>query len=246
MLNLIESDPETDPPQSQTSQAYSRIRSDLLAGRFAPGQRLKIGDLATAIEVSPGAIREALSRLVPEQLVVSRDQKGFVVAPLSGADLQDLTDVRCEVEAIALRRSVERGDAAWEAAVLAAAHRLRRTSLHDESSDRNISREWAERHAAFHATLVAACGSRRLIALHGQLYEQSERYRVLSAHIKADRDIAGEHQALVDAALDRDANQLVTLALTHFRQTTVLILDAARNPEGGLLSATNREAILVP
>ena len=54
---------------------------------------------------APARIREALSRLVPEQLAVSREQRGFVVAPLSVADLEDLTDVRCEIEGIALRRT---------------------------------------------------------------------------------------------------------------------------------------------
>ncbi|MDI1364291.1 MAG: GntR family transcriptional regulator, partial [bacterium] len=97
-------------PRSQTRLAYEAIRADILTGKHAPDRKLKIQDLAADLKVSPGAVREALSRLVPEQLVVSLDQRGFVVAPLSVADLEDLTDLRCEVEAIALRRSVERGD----------------------------------------------------------------------------------------------------------------------------------------
>ena len=95
---------ESDGPRSQTSLAYEVIRSDILNGRHLPEKKLKIQELALELDVSPGAVREALSRLVPEQLVVSRDQRGFVVAPLSIADLIDLTDLRCEIEAVALRR----------------------------------------------------------------------------------------------------------------------------------------------
>ena len=189
---------------------------------------MKITDLAAALAVSPGAIREALSRLVPEQLVVSRDQKGFTVAPLSIEDLHDLTALRCDIEAIALRRAVERGDAAWEAGILASAHRLRRAPMMS-TAERWLAPEWVERHAAFHAALVGACGSRRLLDLHAQLYQQSERYRGLSVHVARVRDVEGEHQALVDMAMDRNADRLVELALAHVRRTTALIVDAVRD-----------------
>ena len=235
MLSLVESsDSDPNTPRSQTSLAYARIRGDVIAGRLAPGERLKIADLAVALEVSPGAIREALSRLVPEQLVVSRDQKGFVVAPLSIEDLEDLTDLRCEIETIALRRSIARGDSEWEAGVLASAHRLRRTQAFESDTDRALTAEWVERHSAFHTALVAACGSRRLLALHAQLYQQSERYRGLSAHVETERNVEAEHQSLVDVALDRDADRLVELTVKHIRKTTSLIVDAARrNPATG-------------
>lgn len=240
MLKLVETSIVSPiAPRSQTSAAYARLRADVLAGRLAPGEKLKIADLAASLEVSPGAIREALSRLVPEQLVVSRDQKGFVVAPLSIEDLNDLTELRCEIEAIALRRSVALGRDDWEAGVLASAHRLRRTPMTREVApfltpgslaSASLTPEWVTRHAAFHAALVGACGSRRLTELHGQLYEQSERYRGLSFHVEGGRDVEAEHQALVDAALDRDADRLVELTVAHFRRTTSLIVDAARRP----------------
>ena len=227
-IKLVES--ATEPLRqatSQTSFVYARLRSDILMGRYAPSERLKISELAESLDVSPGAVREALSRLAPEQLVVPRDQKGFIVAPLSVEDLEDLTDLRCEVEAIALGRSVERGGGDWEAAVLGAAHRLRRTTSRN-GADRALTTDWIELHAAFHAALIGACGSRRLKDLHGQLYQQSERYRGLSAHIETGRDVAAEHQALVDAALDRDSARLVELAVGHLRETTALIINAAR------------------
>jgi len=227
MLRLAgSSSQEPEGPRSQTSFAYARIKADLLAGRLAPDERLKIAELAEALGVSPGAVREALSRLVPERLVISRDQRGFIVAPLSIEDLEDLTDLRCEVEVIALRRSVERGDSSWEGGILAAAHRLRRTEM--LSKDRSLTAEWVERHAAFHASLVAACGSRRLFELHSQLYQQSERYRGLSTHVAEERDVGAEHQALVDCALDRDSDRLAALAVEHFRKTTAVIINAAR------------------
>ena len=227
MLKLVVSSaPSASEPRSQASAAYAAIKRDLLSGRHAPGDRLKIADLAATLEVSPGAVREALSRLVPEQLVVSRDQRGFVVAPLSIEDLEDLTALRCDMESMGLRRSVALGDAGWEALVLASAHRLRRTQMISEAYG-GLTADWVQRHAAFHAALVSASGSPRLLNLLAQLYEQSERYRGLSVHSENRRDITGEHQNLVDAALDRDADRLVALMCSHLRETTSLIINAS-------------------
>lgn len=215
---------DVDIPRSQTSLAYEAIRSDILNGRLVPEKKLKIQGLAVELDISPGAVREALSRLVPEKLVVSRDQRGFVVAPLSLADLTDLTDLRCEIEAIALRRSIQSGDVNWEANILAAEHRLR--SRNTDLSGDEVKRAWVLNHAAFHNALVSACGNRRLLAFHAQLYEQSERYRGLMFHVEADRDVDDEHHKIVEFALARDAEGLVDIMVDHMRLTTELIIHA--------------------
>ncbi len=213
---------EIDGPRNQTSMAYEIIRTDILLGRHTPDKKLKIQDLAEELGVSPGAVREALSRLVPEELVVSRDQRGFLVAPLSPADLIDLTDLRCEIEALALRRSVERGDVNWEAGILAAEYKLRNKPIVADGEDPR--RKWAQNHAQFHSALVSACGNRRLFSLHGQLYEQSERYRGLLFHLETDRDVTVEHQEIMQYALTRDADSLVRATVHHLRKTTELII----------------------
>ena len=217
---------------SRTSTAYARLRSEILAGHYASGARLKVSELAASLAVNPGAIREALSRLVSEQLVVARDQRGFIAAPLTIEDLQDLTDLRCDIEEMALRRALERGDAEWEASILASAHRLRRTHA-ELGVERYGTPEWKAQHASFHASLVGACGSARLLALHAQLYQQSERYRGLALHFVADRKVDEEHQALADAALDRDSERLVDLAVAHLRKSTELIIAEARRTQWG-------------
>ena len=228
LMNEI-SEPDAAVPRSQASSAYDIIRGGILSGSHEPGKKLKIQDLASDLQVSPGAIREALSRMVPEQLVVSRDQRGFVVAPLSVADLEDLTDLRCEIEGIALRRSVARGDVHWEAEILAAAHRLRGLHIENASppSDEFVAK-WGRSHAAFHTSLISACDSRRLLALHGQLYEQSERYRVQSFFVEAKRDVDAEHQKIIDMALARDADGVVQAMSSHIRETTRLIIANAQ------------------
>ena len=71
-----------DSSSSLTQGAYEALRGDLLACRILPGSRLKIQELCSRLSVSLGAIREALSRLSSESLVIAEPQRGFRVAPL--------------------------------------------------------------------------------------------------------------------------------------------------------------------
>ena len=229
MLKLIKAGPsEPPPPRSQTSAAYACLKADILAGKANPGEKLKINEIAAQLGVSPGAVREALSRLVPEGFVISRDQRGFTVAPISIDDLLDLTRLRCDIEEIALRRSVAEGDASWEASVLSTAHRLRRTP---RVVDEAPNLDWLTQHEAFHRALVNGADSPRLLTLNSQLYQQLERYRILAWNVDRSRDVDAEHQMLVDSALDRDADELVRLARSHFEHTAALIVEASRDAD---------------
>jgi len=210
-----------------TQGAYERLRADLLSCRILPGTRLKIQDLCQRLSVSLGAIREALSRLTSEGLVVAEPQRGFRAAPISPEDLQDLTKVRIEIDSLCLRRAIEFGDVDWEAGLVAAFHRLSRTPERASEDPTRSSDEWAEAHGAFHTALVEGCGSPWLMRLHGQLYDQSERYRRLSVSLAPRRrNIGGEHQKILDAVLARDADKAVRLLAAHLGTTTAILLAA--------------------
>lgn len=216
-----------DAPVNLTQGAYEQLRADLLACRILPGSRLKIQELCNRLSVSLGAIREALSRLTSEGLVVAEPQRGFRAAPISRADLQDLTQVRIEIEGLCLRRAIEVGDVDWEARLVAAFHRLSRTPERAAADPARSSDEWAEAHAAFHTALADGCDSPWLLRLRGQLYDQSERYRRLSVPLTTQtRNIGEEHQRIVGAALARDADKAVALLSAHLSATTRILLTA--------------------
>src|SRR5207244_1237124 len=144
--------------RSLTERVYGSLRDDILAGRFAPGQRLRPTDLAAIHGVSLNVVREALNRLAGERLVDAAPQQGFAVVGLSPTDLEDLTEVRVLVETAALRRSIEQGDLTWESALVAAHHQLANTPMTDDDPDQ-ISDQWMRVHNAFHAATMSACSS---------------------------------------------------------------------------------------
>ncbi|MDR3439576.1 FCD domain-containing protein [Telmatospirillum sp.] len=214
---------------SRTQTAYEQLRHDLIAGRLLPGDRLKINELSLSLGVSLGAVREALSRLTSEELVVAEPQRGFRVAGVSIADLRDLTMVRVEIEGMCLRRSIACGDVAWESLVVAAFHALSRTAESDGGNG-GPGENWLQAHAAFHRALVSACGSAWLLRLQGLLYAQSERYRCLSlAGGGSGRDAQAEHQEIVEAVLTRSADRAAALLKAHFETTSRILESKVRS-----------------
>lgn len=216
-----------EPSANLTQGAYEALRADLLACRILPGKKLKIQELRERFSVSLGAIREALSRLTSEGLVVAEPQRGFRAAPISVADLIDLTMVRVEIDTLCLRRAISIGDVNWEARLVAAAHRLARTPEYAPDDAARSNEEWVEAHAAFHLALIDGCDSPWLIHLHSLLYAQSERYRRLSVPFAVRRrNVGKEHRAIVNAAIARDAETAARLLAAHLEKTTQILLDA--------------------
>ena len=212
---------------NMTQGAYESLRADLLACRILPGRKLKIQELCTQFSVSLGAIREALSRLTSEGLVVAEPQRGFRAAPISASDLVDLTMVRIQIDCLCLERAIAFGDVNWESRLVAATHRLARTPERATDDPARSNEDWAEAHAAFHLALVNGCNSPWLLHLHSLLYAQSERYRRLSVPFTVSgRNVNEEHQAIVTATLAREAQSAMRLLTTHLEATTHILLGA--------------------
>jgi DNA-binding transcriptional regulator YhcF (GntR family) len=108
------------PFRSLTSAVLAHLRAEILSAHLRPGERILIAGVAKRLGVGPSAVREALSRLAVEGLVRGENQRGFCVTPVSIEDLRDVTRTRVDLEGLALRRSVELGDARWEEGVRAA------------------------------------------------------------------------------------------------------------------------------
>lgn len=209
---------QSQPGGTLARTICDRIRADILTGKRKPGTKIRLEELKSEFEVSWSPIREALSRLAAEGLILTEGQRGYRVAPVSRADLDEIIRLRTHLESMALRASIAKGDDAWEAEVVAAHHRL--SKLEDRRWDPDEAEQWERRHHAFHTALTRACDSPILLQFCAQLHELNDRYRrlFLSAY-KFDRDVAGEHRAIAEATLARDADKACRLLETHIQRT---------------------------
>ena len=157
----------------------SAIRRDISFGVLRPDQKLKLADLRQNYGGSNHSMRETLRILSSEGVVEATNQRGFRVTSATEDDLRDILLVRLEVEKLGLKRSLERGDVAWESRVVAALHGVSRAdAVVQESPDDVTALEWDEACRDLSMTLISASGSPRLTTMAEQFYGQSRRFRL--------------------------------------------------------------------
>ncbi|MEQ1956662.1 GntR family transcriptional regulator [Mesorhizobium yinganensis] len=205
---------------SQAVAAWQILREDILSGELAPQTRLRIGMLNRKYKIGPSPLREALSRLVSDNLVVSLDRRGFMVVPISLPDFRDLTDMRKMLEKQALEQSLKHGDEKWEAALVAALYRLERVQERIDRGDVTAINEWEGLNKEYHDALVSACPSGWLLRLREQVYVCAERYRRICLSTKSvERNVKQEHDQIRTAALARNMQVLGPLIDQHLERT---------------------------
>jgi DNA-binding GntR family transcriptional regulator len=229
-------------------EVFARLRADIVSSRFLPGAKLRLNDLRETYGVGFSPLREALSRLAENRLVVAIGQRGFRVPEVTAEEILDVAMVRKEVEGFALRLAIRHGDDLWQARLHAAGEKF---ALLQRSGKNAAEDVWESRHRDFHYALIAACRSPSLLHLHGLLNDQFDRYRRLSAKSRlpsAPRWLV--HKEIMQAALARNADRAVRLLEDHITVATRLIVagllassgPGARPRKGKAAAAQRRSA----
>lgn len=142
---------------TSADRAARQLREQVVEGRLRSGTRLPEERLSAALGVSRNTLREALSQLVGERILVREEHRGVVVATPEAEDVRDVYAVRLVIEPAVLRHASQA--APERVAALAAAVTEARTALEREDHD---AVGGANQH--FHRAIVALAGSTRLNA----------------------------------------------------------------------------------
>jgi len=237
-----EQHPERDPDRSAPSRAqlaYADLKNRLLLGEFPLNVRLGEERLAALVGVSRTPIREALSRLEVEGLVVRAPDGGFLPVVPDVAGMRQLYEVRVGLELQALRRPSRLG------------------TEHDRGILEALRADWVELtheepeaepgfvllDESFHLTLALAAGNSMLVDILRQINERIRIVRMQDFLVpeRVGRTIR-EHVALIDAVLAGDIveaeGQLVThidnsVAVVEERVTKAIARMAGVRPEAG-------------
>ncbi len=212
-----------EAPPTRTARILDMLREDIVAGRLAPGERLRFDSLREEYEIGISPLREALMHLASQGLVVAEQRKGYRVSPVSSADLTEIARLRSEFDALALRESIAHGDELWEGRVLAAFHALtKRSKL---GPDGEVDPTWEQYHIRFHEQLVSECKLPKLLEFRSILELQARRYRRIAVHyLTSPRDDLGEHRDIQDAALARNGDLAAERIRNHYMRTVEIIL----------------------
>ena len=205
------------PSRTLIERAYFRMREDIIEGRLAPGEKLRVEHLKAHYDVGAGTLREAITRLASDALVLSEGQRGFRVAPVTMDDLNDLTDLRIHIEIDALRRSIRDGDAVWQANVERAFAAISAIG-HPIPADQRA--HWEVLNTRFHEAMIAGRASVWTINMLRLLARHSERYRRYAMRVPSlVRDVRVEHREIFEFAMARREARAALSLEAHIRNT---------------------------
>ena len=210
--------------RSASEQVLKELRAAIIDGRIMPRAPLREVALAEALGTGRSAIREALSALVQEGLVVSELNRGTWVRELSPADVIDVYRARAAIETAAVAAVLQRG--VYDLSPLHRALAELR-ALCDRDGLEAPSQALIAADIDFHRTLVALARSPRLSRAHEPLAAESQ--MLLNWHPDySSSDYVDDHQRLLDA-FGAPGDAAVLAVRDHLRLTEDLIVPAVED-----------------
>ncbi len=193
--------------RTQDADIFDDMRHRLITGEFGYGIKLRAEKLRSDYNCSASTVREVLFRLSTVGLVEFQEQRGFRSPEQSVERQHDLTHMRIMLESEGACLSIRLGGVEWESRLSAAHHKLSHIEMRVRSSGdvSPLLSLWSRAEQEFHETLIEASGSALLIRTHQVIYEQF-RQQLVSAETNYGYfpENIPEHQAILDAALDRN------------------------------------------
>ncbi len=220
--------PSQRPVPSLPDVVYAHLRDRILDGGYEAGQPLRQEEIARALHVSRVPVREALTRLESEGLVVLRPRRGYMVVAITPDDIREISDISERLEELGAAEATRRrtpGDVAALSAILAEMERLGRLA---RAGDKVALTPWAAQHREFHARLFATSGRKtlcRLIALSRDQLEPFIRIELsLSDYLV---HATAEHQRIVDLFRLGAAEEVGRLCADHIKKSCERLLALA-------------------
>lgn len=228
VIDAAIADSPEDGADSLSQTGYDRvrdaIRQDILRGVWQQGARLKIAPLVRRYGLSPAPIREALSRLEAEGLILLHPNRGAQVRPIDEAFIRDLYEIRLALEPMLVARSAAVAEPP-QIAELAAIE----TDYERATARRDVP-ELIRLNRQFHRTIYRIrpnTEALRLMAQHATLMS-TIRSRFGFAPARFD-EIVGEHRQLLDAVSRRDADGAAAIMRAHIAGSIADILERRRS-----------------
>ena len=200
-------------PVHLSDTVTERLRRTIVEGRFSPGDRLREEQLAEALHVSRGPIRDALRELEREGLVVRRRNRGAIVASLSRADVQEVYSLRLAIEPLVCEwgaQNANEQDLREMEAVI--------RDFADLATTATSAHDAADADLRFHDVVYRAAGHKRVQRLWQDLRPQVYIFLLARKYVgTADfRDIMiANHESILAAITARDPERARLVAVQH-------------------------------
>jgi len=213
--------------------AYRAMRSDILSGALPAGAILSQVQLAARFNISRTPLREALRRLLAENLVGGDFNRRMRVSELNLDDFDQMYAIRIAVEPVAIAATIAQSTSASRAALVSYVDAM------DDAIEKLDIDRFRAKHRAFHLGLIIG-GGNRIARLLEDLWDNTERYRLMYLHhdyhdpasesTRALRVSQVEHRAMVDAAVAGDAKACSAELVHHLHRALEIVYSSATAP----------------
>lgn len=214
--------------QRTGEQVADALRQMLLTGELQPGDRLREAELAAALNVSRGSVREGLQALITEGLVQHEIHRGAVVRVLSEDDVKEIQGIRRLIETAAIRAADTAPKQRWDQ--LENALEAFRSASEDG--------DWLAASSSdleFHRALVGLLDKRRLDELSEAMHRELHLILALTAESRypAPKTLLPEHEELLELIRSgklEDATKLLADHLTAAENNYIRTIHEAHSP----------------
>ena len=216
-------------PPTKDEQVYERLRRAIVEGEVAPGQELPVANVAMQLGVSRIPVMRACQRLVGEGFLETNARRAMVVVPLTEERVTEEFSLLNDLECMAVREAVRHATSAtlkqWQ-------------RLNDDlaQAGRGAGVGRVEANYRFHAALWDSLRSPYVRNLVGLVWDHLEPARSAASQVGPpdQRVSVSEHQAIVDAVVQRDAPAAEAAVRRHRQQTVDRVLAFLRSrPQPG-------------
>lgn len=227
--NPVTNRPGIVPIQRNTiaSLSVEALRERILRGDFPEGEPLRQDALAEELGVSRIPVREALRQLEAEGLVTFNPHRGAVVSSMSLAEIEELFELRAEIEGELLRRAIPKTSKEQLDRAVEVLDEFE-NALHAGEASR-----WGPLNWHFHSALYAPANRNVTMGVLQKLHQHSDRYfrmHVLLAH--GGEQAATEHRAIAAAVKKKDATVASALMRAHILDAGCLLLGLLKEQRG--------------
>jgi GntR family transcriptional regulator, rspAB operon transcriptional repressor len=195
-----------------SDQVYDYLRSEILTGRFAPGDRLDLGELVERLKVSKMPVKEAIGRLATDGLLDVQAQRGTFISRVAPRELAETFEVRRALEMLA-------GELACAHVKKADLERLRKLIAEMEHSTEVAHH--LDLNFQFHSSIVELADNRKLAETYHRLRVPIQ---VAGIHYRSENwteriaQEQKEHRAIVRALEQKDAEAVTRAIRDHIKR----------------------------
>lgn len=207
------------PRESSAQRIEAVLMEDIAAGALRPGERLDEKSLAERFGVSRTPVREALSRLTAQGVLVTRDTRGVQVAEYSREELAQIFEAMHEIESICARLAAQRLTFFARAEIEAAQERCEQVA---ETGD---FAGYLRANEAFHLAIYKATGNPYMCQLATDFRRRTGPFRAKKFATREDLvESARSHQELLRSIFSEDSQAASAGMRSHMTASLMQVL----------------------